>query len=109
MVCDAPPQPLQPPVWHIPAQGSQVESIMLGFVTFGTAVQLERVGAVVEKQGIRCGILKADDGRSELMVIFDKATTREAAFSLYKRVADGEFGTTDTGYLLVPASAVKSQ
>jgi hypothetical protein len=109
MACDAPPQPLEPPAWHIPAQASQVESVMLGFVTFGTSEQVQRAGHAVEEQGIRCGILKADDGRTELMAIFDKRTTQQTAFSLYKRVLEGEFGTTDTGYILAPASSLKKQ
>ena len=109
MVCDAPPQPLQPPAWHVPDQSSQVESVMLGFVTFGTPEQIQRVGEVVEAQGLHCGIVKADDGRTELMVVFDQTTTRETALSLYTRVARGEFATNDTGYLLAPVSTLKSK
>jgi hypothetical protein len=82
---------------------------MLGFVTFGTPSQIQRVGEAVEKQDFHCRILKAEDGRTELMVIFNKATTQETAFSLYRRVATGEFGTADTGYILAPATAVQSK
>ena len=109
MVCDSPPQQLQPPAWHLPAQSSQVESVMLGFVTFGTPEQIQRVGEVVQEQGLHCGIVKADDGRTELMVVFDQTTTQETAFSLYTRVARGEFATNDTGYLVAPVSALKSK
>jgi len=82
---------------------------MLGFVTFGTREQVRRAGEFVEGQGLRCRIIRADDGRTELMVVFDKATTQQSALSLYKRIASGEFATKDTGYILIPASAVKSK
>ena len=82
---------------------------MLGFVTFGTPDQIEKAGSAMEKGGVHCGILKAEDGRTELMVIFDSETTMERAFSLYKRALDGEFGTSDTGYMLLPADAVKKK
>jgi len=82
---------------------------MLGFVTFGTPPQVQQAGQAVEMEGLHCGTITAEDGRTELMVIFDRTTTQEKAFSLYKRVLGGEFGTTDTGYLLAPVSALKSK
>jgi hypothetical protein len=80
---------------------------MLGFVTFGTPEQIDRAGRFIEAQGVRCAILKAEDGRTELMVIFDKRSTPQSAMSLYKRIERGEFKTKDTGYILVPRSSMK--
>ena len=107
MACSAPAAPLDPPTWHMPAEAGRPDSIMLGFVTYGTPEQVKRAGEFVEGQGARCGIIKAEDGRTELMVIFDKTTTEQSAFSMYKRVADGEFATKDTGYIVIPANALK--
>jgi hypothetical protein len=107
MICDAPAQPLEPPQWQIPDPNSGAPSVLLGFVSFGTQAQINRLALEAEQAGFHCGLPETDDGRVEIMVYFSDKTTRDAAFSFYKRVEVGEFGTSDTGIMVLPASALK--
>jgi len=68
-----------------------------------------KLGDAAEKSGFNCSLLKSKDGRSEVMVLFSQITTREAAFAFYQRVSKGEFGTTDTGLMVLPASAISKK
>jgi hypothetical protein len=105
MICDAPAQELQPPAWHLTTPGSSEPLVSLGFVTYGTQEQVTNLATAAKGLGLNCGLPKTDDGRIEIMVLFDAKTTRDLAFSFYNRVAKGEFGTTDTGLMIVPANA----
>lgn len=107
MMCDALAQNLQPPEWTMQVAGSSEQSLILGFVTSGTAEQLARVATTIQKVSMHCELQEAPDKALRLMVLFDSTTTREVAFSLYNRVAKGEFGTTDTALMIVPASEAK--
>ena len=109
MICDAPAQELQPPTWHLSQPGSSEQMLSLGFITYGTQDQVTRLANAAAQSGLNCGLPKTDDGRIEIMVFFDSRTSRDVAFGFYNRVAKGEFGTTDTGLMIVPASAAQKK
>ena len=105
MICDAPAQALEPPTWHMSEAGTGEPTLLLGFITFGTEEQITRLATAAEQSGLHCALPKSDDGRIEILVLFDSKTTRDFAFSFYNRVTRGEFGTTNTGLIIVPARA----
>jgi hypothetical protein len=109
MICDAPTQELQPPTWHLSQPGSSEPMLSLGFITYGTQEQVTKLATAAKQSGLNCGLPKTDDGRIEIMVFFDSKTSRDLAFSFYNRVAGGEFGTTDTGLMIVPANAAQKK
>ncbi len=104
MICDAPTAALSPPTWQMTQAGTGEPSVMLGFVTSGTEAQLSRLASVVQQSGLHCAVPEAKGPQLKMLVLFDASTSRDLAFSFYNRVSKGEFGTTGTGLMIVPAS-----
>ena len=103
MICDAPAQPPQPPAWTLTVSGNSEPQVVLGFFTFGTQAQLAKLAAAVRTAGLMCEVPTEGIGAKQMLVLFGAATTREAAYAFYNRVAGGEFGTSQHRLLLVPA------
>jgi hypothetical protein len=103
MICDAPTQALAPPSWTMQVAGNPDAQLVLGFFTFGTDAQLAGVAGAVRGAGLACEVSGGVEGAKQMLVLFSAATTRDAAFAFYNRVAGGEFGTSDHRLILVPA------
>ena len=109
MICDAPSQAPQPPSWTMTVAGNADAQLMLGFFTFGTEPQLAKVAAAVRAAGLICEVQSEGSGAKQILVLFGRGTTRDAAFAFYNRVAGGEFGTSQHRLLLVPAKAAQQR
>lgn len=109
MICDAPSAPPQPPSWTMTVAGNPDAQTVLGFFTFGTEAQLARVAGAVRAAGLLCEVQADGAGARQMLILFGRATTRDAAFALYNRVAGGEFGTTRHRLILVPAKEVQAK
>ena len=103
MICDAPTQAPAPPAWTMTVAGNPEAQLVLGFFTFGTEAQLEKLAGAVRAAGLLCEVQADGAGARQMLVLFGSATTREAAYAFYNRVAGGEFGTSQHRLLLVPA------
>jgi hypothetical protein len=103
MICDAPAQPPSPPSWTMQVAGNADAQLVLGFFTFGTEAQLTKVAGAVRTAGLVCEVQAEGTGAKQMLVLFSSATTRDAAFAFYNRVAGGEFGTSNHRLILVPA------
>ena len=103
MICDAPTQAPQPPAWTMTVAGNPDAQLMLGFFTFGTEAQLTKGAGAAKAAGLLCEVQAEGSGDKQMLVMFGSGTAREAAFAFYKRVAGGEFGTSNHRLLLVPA------
>ena len=101
MICDAPTQTLAPPSWTMQVAGNAEPQLMLGFFTFGTEAQLTQVAGSVKAAGLACEVQASGAGAKQMLVLFNVATTRDAAFAFYNRVAGGEFGTSKHRLILV--------
>jgi hypothetical protein len=109
MICDVPSAPPQPPSWTMQVAGNADAQLMLGFFTVGTEEQLTKVGAAVRTAGLVCEVQAEGEGAKQMLVLFGPATTRDAAFAFYNRVAGGEFGTTNHRLILVPAKEARAR
>ncbi len=107
MICDAPTVPPQPPSWTMTVAGNPDAQTVLGFFTFGTEQQLTKVAGAVRAAGLLCELQADGAGARQMLILFGAATTRDAAFAFYNRVAGGEFGTSNHRLLLVPAKEVQ--
>ena len=106
MICDAPAKHLEPPSWRLPAPENGAESFSIGFVAFGSIEDVTKLAVAARKAGFYCGLPDADGG-VEIMVFFDRKSTKEGAFDLYKRVERGEFGKfSKVGLMIAPVSAL---
>ena len=103
MICDAPTQPLAPPTWQLKQDDAAEPVVALGFGTLGTEDQLSKLATVVQKAGLVCGTQDAGNGQLKMLVFFGPKTSRTQAFDIYNRVEQGEFATTQTSLILVPA------
>jgi len=103
MICDVPAQPLAPPTWELKQDDAAEPVVALGFATLGTEAQLTKLAAIVQKAGLVCGTEDAGEGQLQMLVFFGPRTTRTQAFDIYNRVEQGEFATTRTSLILVPA------
>ena len=109
MICDAPTQALAPPNWTMQVAGSSEPSLVLGFTTFGTEAQLTRLAGVVRTSGLACEVPAGAEGAKRMLVLFGASTTRDQAYTLYNRVAGGEFGTSDHRLIIVPAKEAQTR
>jgi hypothetical protein len=105
MTADAPVH--EPPTIVIPSPQDGSPQILLGFAAFGSEIDIQKLETAARAEGFGAGRPKTDDGRIELMVLFDSKTTREHAFGFMGRVQRGEFGAFETGTMIVPPSAIK--
>lgn len=103
MICDTPTQKLEPPAWQLNEARGSGPVVALGFATIGTEEQLVKLAAAVQSQGLVCGTEDAGDGQLQMLVFFGPNTSRNQAFAIYDRVSKGEFATTKTSLILVPA------
>ena len=104
MICNAPTVALSPPTWQMTQAGTGEPSVMLGFVTNGSEAQVSTLATVAQRSGLHCMVPEAKGPELKILVLFDASTSRDFAFSFYNRVSKGEFGTTGTGLMIVPAS-----
>jgi hypothetical protein len=109
MICDAPAVPPQPPSWTMTVAGNPDAQLLLGFFTFGTEAQLTKVASAVRAAGLLCEVQAEGAGARQMLVLFGRSTTRDAAFAFYNRVACGEFGTTNHRLILVPAKEAQQR
>ena len=109
MICDAPTVPPQPPSWTMTVAGNPDAQLMLGFFTFGTEPQLTKVAGAAKAAGLLCEVQAEGSGAKQMLVLFGRSTTRDAAFAFYNRVASGEFGTSNHRLLLVPAKEAQKR
>ena len=107
MICDLPSTPPQPPTWTMAVAGNPDAQTVLGFFTFGTEAQLTRVAGAVKAAGLLCEVQADGAGARQMLILFGRSTTQDAAFAFYNRVAGGEFGTSNHRLLLVPAKEVQ--
>ena len=109
MICDAPSQAPQPPSWTMTVAGNPDAQLMLGFFTYGTEAQLTKVANAARTAGLLCEVSAEGAGAKQMLVLFGRSTTRDAAFAFYNRVAGGEFGTSQHRLLLVPAKEAQAR
>jgi hypothetical protein len=103
MICDAPTEALAPPTWQLKQDDASEPVVALGFGTLGTEEQLTKLATVVQRAGLVCGTQDAGEGQLKMLVFFGPQTTRQQAFDIFNRVEQGEFGTSATQLILVPA------
>jgi hypothetical protein len=104
MICNAPTTALSPPTWQMTQAGTGEPSVMLGFVTSGSEAQVSKLATVAQQAGLHCMLPDPKGADVKILVLYDSSTSRDLAFSFYNRVSKGEFGTKDTGLMIVPAS-----
>ena len=109
MICDVPTAPPQPPSWTMTVAGNPEAQTVLGFFTFGTEAQLTRVAGAAKAAGLLCEVQADGAGARQMLILFGRSTTRDAAFAFYNRVAGGEFGTSNHRLLLVPTKEVQQR
>ena len=109
MICDVPSVPPQPPSWTMTVAGKPDAQLMLGFFTFGTEAQLTKVAGAAKATGLLCEVQAEGAGARQMLVLFGRSTTREAAFAFYNRVSGGEFGTSNHRLILVPAKEAQAR
>jgi hypothetical protein len=79
--------------------------LMLGFVAFGAAQDLERLDSAARERNLSSNRTAADDGSPEQMILFPAGSNRAHALAIYRDARSGRFGPLRVEVVIVPVAA----